>query len=101
MKKIYAIALAAAVMAAAGCGKKDRRPAEEPVPRIDVATVVTDSVVLHKTYPGTITAATSAEVVGEVNGRLLTQNYKDGAFVSKGQTLFTGRCLRPRLFHLN
>ncbi len=70
------------------CQKKDTK---EPrtLPQIDVAEVITDSVILHKTFPGTLSAVNKADVVAEVNGRLLSKNYSEGSFVTKGKLLFT------------
>lgn len=62
---------------------------EEENPIVNVTTPVIDSIVLYKTYPGIISASSSAVVVGKVNGELLTQNYESGSFVNKGQVLFT------------
>lgn len=62
---------------------------EEEDPTVNVTTPVIDSIVLYKTYPGIISASSSAVVVGKVNGELLTQNYESGSFVNKGQVLFT------------
>lgn len=56
---------------------------------VNVTTPLIDSIVLYKTYPGIISASSSAVVVGKVNGELLTQNYESGSFVNKGQVLFT------------
>lgn len=56
---------------------------------MNVAMPVVDSVVLHKSYPGYIKAQNSADVMALVNGRILSRNYKEGDFVSKGQVLFT------------
>lgn len=56
---------------------------------IDVAYPTVDSVTLHKTYPGFIEASDVVDVVGRVNGTLLSKNYTDGEMVTKGQVLFT------------
>ena len=56
---------------------------------VDVAEAFTDSVVLYNTYPGYLKAEYYAEVVGLVNGRLLSMNYQSGQYVTKGQPLFT------------
>lgn len=56
---------------------------------VDVAEVVVDSVLLSKSYPGTITARNSVDIVGRVNGYLTSQNFKNGDHVKKGQVLFT------------
>ncbi len=68
--------------------KKDKDGSEE-IPEIDVAYPLSDSVVIHKNYPATLTAADNADVVAQVNGRILTKNYESGAYVKKGDILFT------------
>lgn len=70
-----------------GCHRREKAPQTEA--RIEVAYPVIDSVTLHNTYPGYIRAVNSADVVARVSGQLLTQNYTDGAYVTKGQPLFT------------
>ena len=86
-KLLINILLGASIISGA-CQKKEK-PAEEETRPIDVAEAFTDSVVLYKTYPGYITAEYYAEVVGLIDGRLLSVNYKEGTFVKKGQVLFT------------
>lgn len=56
---------------------------------VDVAEAFTDSVVLYNTYPGYLTAEYYAEVVGLVNGRLLSMHFSSGQHVDKGQSLFS------------
>lgn len=73
---------------AVGCKRNDSDASRE-APEINVAEVTTDSIVLHNDYPGYLEAHTKAEVVGEVSGRLLTQNFTSGSYVTKGQVLFT------------
>lgn len=67
---------------------KDKKQTEQ-IPEVTVATPTVDSVVLHKTYPGYIRAANSADVVALVDGRILSVNYKEGSYVPKGTVLFT------------
>lgn len=88
MRKYIYLALISAAVILTGCRKKDASRAEA-IPEIDVAEVMTDSIVLHNDYPGYLQAHTKAEVVGEVSGKLLTQNFTSGSYVSKGQVLFT------------
>lgn len=71
-----------------GCHKKEKS-AGETIPKVQVSTPMVDSVTLHRTYPGYIRALNSADVVARVSGQLLTQNYKEGDYVNKGQVLFT------------
>lgn len=58
-------------------------------PDIQVAEAVTDSLTLYKTYPGIISANSTVNVVGRVNGTVLTSNFSGGDLVQKGQVLFT------------
>lgn len=74
-------------------GKKENTP---EVPTVAVANPMVDSVVLHKSYPGFISAVSSADVVALVDGRILSCNYKEGSYVQKGQTLFTIESTRYR-----
>lgn len=85
MKKIALMLLAAATVAT-GCKKEKSGEAETPV--VDVALPTIDSVVLHKTFPGVVTAGDKADVVGRVNGTIISKNYTSGSFVNKGQVLF-------------
>lgn len=78
-----------ALISLSSCEKKDKKEGQEGPREIDVAEAFTDSVVLFKTYPGYISAEYSAEVVGLVNGKILTRNYTPGSYVRKGQVLFT------------
>lgn len=80
--------LAAVILLAAGCSKKNGRQEGGEIPTIDVAEAVTDSVVISKTYPAVLRADNSADVVARVNGYLLSQNYNSGDRVKKGQVLF-------------
>lgn len=90
MKKTMTYIMMAGVMVGVmGCSKSKKADATDEVPTIAVATPTVDSIVLHKTYPGIIYASDNAEVVGRVNGILLTQNYKSGQYVNKGAVLFT------------
>lgn len=72
-----------------GCHKQKKPGMEDMERPVEVAEAFTDSVVLYATYPGYLTAEYYAEVVGLVNGRLLTMNYSSGQHVNKGQVLFT------------
>ena len=70
------------------CHKKEKMTGEE-AREILVEEAFTDSVILYKTYPGYLTAEHYAEVMGLVNGLILSRNYQPGQYVKKGQSLFT------------
>lgn len=96
MKKLlpyHKLLLASSVILASSlftlsCDKKKKEMTEEARP-VQVAEAFTDSVVLYSEYPGFLTAEYYAEVVGLVNGRILSVNYQSGSFVNKGDVLFT------------
>lgn len=86
--KTIALIPAILLMVVAGC-KKEQASTETPPPEIDVTAVTTDSVVLSKTYPGVLKSAQKVDLVGRVNGTLLSQNFENGQHVRRGQVLFT------------
>nr|MBD5377057.1 efflux RND transporter periplasmic adaptor subunit [Bacteroides sp.] len=91
MKRFFTpaiIASACLLFTLGGCKKKEQAP-QQPTPAIDVANVVVDSVMLHKTYPGYLTADQKIDIVARVNGYLTSQNYTGGDIVKAGQVLFT------------
>ncbi len=88
MKAYAIICLAAASASIASCSGK-KKSSDESVPQISVARAISDSVVIYHSYPGTLKANTVVDLVGRVNGTLLTKNYTSGQIVEKGQLLFT------------
>lgn len=77
------------LISSTACKRKDQKNAEDNIPQIAVANPIVDSIVLHKTYPGLLSSADNAAVVGRASGNILSKNYESGAYVSKGQVLFT------------
>ncbi|MDE7160220.1 MAG: efflux RND transporter periplasmic adaptor subunit [Muribaculaceae bacterium] len=71
------------------CNHADKKAEGQETPQIDVALPEVDSVTLHKTYPGKLSSLDMVDVVGRVNGTLLTKQYSSGQYVTKGQVLFT------------
>lgn len=69
--------------------KKHESDAGQAPLNVDVSQVVVDSVTLYKTYPGTLTADNTVQVVARVNGRVSGPTFKGGDYVTKGQVLFT------------
>lgn len=71
------------------CDKKPKSVPDTP-PSIEVATpIVKDSVILYQSYPATLESQSQADVVARVNGQILKKHFENGAYVSKGQVLFT------------
>lgn len=86
MKRIiFIIALSSLLLT--GCDKKNNSATMEALP-VEVAKPIVKDVTLTRDYPGYLTAETSIDVVGRVNGTLLSKNYPSGERVKKGQTLF-------------
>ena len=83
----YGMTAVCAMLLAGGCHKKEKDETAS-APEVDVAVAYEDSVVLHKSFPGTIVANDNAEVVARVSGQVLETPFKEGQYVRKGQTLF-------------
>ena len=82
--------MAVLLLLGASCKKNDdKNKMEMPPMSVDVAEVTTDSVMVYKEYPGKIIATAVVEVVGRVDGKLLTKNFQDGSIVKAGQLLYT------------
>lgn len=89
-----ASALLGLVLALAACGDRAAPPAP-PLPEVVVAPAETRDVTIASEWVGTTLGFVTASIVPKVQGYLLEQNYRNGAFVRKGQLLFT---IDPRQF---
>lgn len=76
------------IIVTSSCSRDKNNGKTSAPPDIEVARPMIDSVTLHKTYPGTLSSEDAIEVVGRVNGQLISQNYKEGTFVKKGDVLY-------------
>jgi membrane fusion protein (multidrug efflux system) len=70
------------------CGKKDDAADTPPVP-VTVTPIVQQDVFVMNTWVGLLTGYQNADIRAQVTGYLLTQNYKEGSTVKKGDVLFT------------
>lgn len=77
-----------------GCAKKETSKEAEALP-VEVAKPFVKNVTLTRDYPGYLTAETTIDVMGRVNGTLLSKGYVSGQRVKKGQTLFV---IEPTLY---
>ncbi len=84
----FHIVLLLAALSVTSCHKSESKHTAG-VPEIDVALVKTDSVVLARSYPGTLVATLEVGLVARVDGYLQSRNYEPGDYVRKGQVLFT------------
>ncbi len=86
---ILAAATCMTIVATTSCSHKEKVEKTTQTPDIDVAEAFTDSIVLSRTYPTTLGANSTVDLVARVNGYLNSINYKSGEFVNKGAVLFT------------
>ncbi|MFX1674261.1 efflux RND transporter periplasmic adaptor subunit [Paraburkholderia sp. A2WS-5] len=87
----------AAVLVVAGLGslvamRLDSHPAvaaeAPPAPEVDVAAVLKRNVTDWQSYSGRMAAVEKVEVRPQVSGTIVSVNFRDGALVNKGDTLF-------------
>ena len=76
-----------------GCRKEKAPPA--PVPEVEVVQVIQQDVPIVHEWVGTADGLVNATIRAQVRGYLLSQNYKEGDLVKKGQVLFE---IDPRSF---
>ncbi|MFZ2087414.1 MAG: efflux RND transporter periplasmic adaptor subunit [Desulfobaccales bacterium] len=76
-----------------GCGEK--QATSPPVPAVEVANVVVKDVPIVREWVGITDGLVNAKINAQVQGYLISQNYKEGSVVKKGQILFE---IDPRPF---
>ncbi len=84
----FALVLVGSISLGACSGHDSSSDTSSETPRIDVAYPVVDSVMLHRTYPGYLTADKEVDLVARVDGYLVAHPYKAGDFVKAGTVLF-------------
>jgi membrane fusion protein (multidrug efflux system) len=80
------IVLTASVALLCGCKKKQPPPPVPPV--VEFITVSPTNVATTQEWIGTLEGSVNAQIRAQVSGYLLSQNYKEGTEVQKGQALF-------------
>jgi membrane fusion protein (multidrug efflux system) len=75
-------------------GAKPTAP-RPPAPVVEVASVEQIDVPIYGEWIGTLSGQVNADIKAQVTGYLLTLNYKEGSYVTKGQLLFE---IDPRPF---
>lgn len=73
----------------------EKKPVVMPPLPVTVTPVVQQDVLVTKTWVGLLDGYQNADIRAQVTGYLLTQNYKEGSLVKKGDVLFT---IDPRPF---
>jgi membrane fusion protein (multidrug efflux system) len=80
-------------LALSGCGRKVPPPA--PPPEVLVTEVREEDVPIYDDFVGTLDGSVNASIQARVQGYLISQNYKEGGEVKKGDLLFQ---IDPRSF---
>src|SRR5437867_5648260 len=87
--------LTLALLTTAACTTKTSAAIPQPPPDVEVAAVEQRDVPIYREWIGTLDGMVNAAIKAQVTGYLLTQNYVEGSFVNKGQSLFE---IDPRPF---
>lgn len=85
MKRLV-LAILAAALATAAC-KKEERPTPPP-PEVQVTEVVERDEPIYSEWIGTLDGFVNAEIRPKIEGYLLKQAYREGAYVRQGGVLF-------------
>jgi membrane fusion protein (multidrug efflux system) len=81
------------VICIAGC--KPESSGTPPPPLVEVATVIRSNVPIYHEWIGTLDGLVNAQIRAQVSGYLLTEDYREGNVVKKGDLLFE---IDPRPF---
>ncbi len=82
------------VIGTSSCKQNAAPPPPQP-PSVEVLTVVTRDVPLQREWIGVLDGDVNATIRPQVTGYMVSQNYREGEFVKKGQVLFE---IDPRTF---
>lgn len=88
MKRTLALAATLSMAGFVSCEKKAEKPVAPPV-TVTVAPVEVKTVFETNSWVGLTDGYQNADIRAQVTGYLMTQDYKQGAFVKQGTTLFT------------
>jgi len=89
------VAATALLLGAAGCDHAKPTTAPPPPPDVQVMTVTNQDVPIYQDWIGFLDGSTNAQIRAQVSGYLLSQDYKEGSLVKKGDVLFR---IDPRPF---
>lgn len=97
-KVFAALLLLSGVIALSGCGSSSASESAQqqmPPPEVEVISAASEDVQIHSEWVATIDGNVNAQIQPQVTGYVVRQNYKEGAFVRKGEVLFE---IDPRPF---
>ncbi len=87
--KYTAVLLMTVMLMVSGCGKSEaKKPAQKPVPKVKVKILKPEPHTIWVEYNSKAEAYETATVTSRVEGELLKQMFKAGAYVHDGQVLF-------------
>lgn len=92
-----AIILLSAVILLPGCSQKKSKDTSTP-PEVSVTPVKRQDVPIIKEWVGALDGSVNARIQARVNGYVITQKYKEGSWVKKGEILFE---IDPRPFQVS
>jgi RND family efflux transporter MFP subunit len=98
-KKIFAGFIGAVLLSSSlGCSDSNVRASTAPQPaEVEVAPVILKDVSIQGEWVGTLEGYVNAQISPQVSGYLIRQQYREGAFVKKGQVLLE---IDPRPFQV-
>jgi membrane fusion protein (multidrug efflux system) len=88
------MAMASTLLAAGGCRKEEKAKAPQ-TPTVEVVAVVQKDIPIYNEWVGILDGSINAVIRPQVAGYLISQNYREGEQVKKGQVLFE---IDPRTF---
>ena len=91
---IKVVGLAAALLTG-GCDRSEQNQAAPPPSVVEVTAVVQKDVPIRQEWVGTLDGMVNAQILAQVTGYLVRQNYQEGQPVRKGQLLYE---IDPRPF---
>jgi RND family efflux transporter MFP subunit len=85
---LHSVILITIVTVLAGCSKSETKDITSEPPEVLVTEAVQQDVPVVREWIGSLDGSVNADVRARVSGYLISQNYKEGALVSKGDLLF-------------
>src|ERR1051325_8171236 len=85
-EKTLTLVAVTALLCCAGC--KPKAQVTPPPPMVEVATVAQAEVPIYHDWIGVLDGLVNARIRAQVTGYLLSQNYKEGDPINKGDLLF-------------
>lgn len=95
--KPHSLLLGLSLVLLAGC-EKPKAPPPPPPPAVEVVQVERRDVPIHQEWVGSLDGMVNAQILAQVTGYLVKQDYREGEPVKKGQMLYE---IDPRTFQAN